>query len=80
MIAMPEKPMIGSRVPVEWKDELERIARQSGRNSSQVVHEAIATYLGKESAHTLANQVKDLSARMVLLEQQIQGFRMLMGK
>jgi len=80
VIAMPEKPMIGSRVHVEWKDELERIARQSGRNSSQVAHEAIAAYLGKESAHTLANQVKDLNARMVLLEQQIQGCRMLMGK
>ena len=75
---MAEKPMVGARIPHEWKTQLEEIAQKSGRNASQVVYEAIAAYLGKDSANTLANQVKVLAERVAALEQQQQGIRLLM--
>jgi predicted transcriptional regulator len=40
-------PMIRARVSEEWKLQIEAIATASGRNSSQVIYEAIAQYLGK---------------------------------
>ncbi|MEP0920081.1 ribbon-helix-helix domain-containing protein [Leptolyngbya sp. DQ-M1] len=42
---MATQPMVGCRVPVEWKEKLEEIANESGRNTAQVVHEAIRQYL-----------------------------------
>jgi hypothetical protein len=55
------------------------VAQQSGRISSQVVYEAIAQYLGKDSANTLSHQVKRLGDRVALLKQQQQGLRLLLG-
>lgn len=72
--------MVGVRVSQEWKEEIEAIAQRSGRTSSQVFYEAIALYLGKDEAQTLANQVKELSARVALLENQQQGLRMLLSR
>ena len=74
---MAHNPMVGSRVPVEWRDEIEKLASRTGRKPAQIVHEAIALYLDKGSADTLTGQVEQLSARMEQMERQFQALKIL---
>lgn len=60
--------MVGCRVPIALKDEIDSTARSMDCTSSQVIQIAIEQYLGIESA--------DLpTSRMTTIEQQIQELR-----
>ena len=69
--------MVGTRVPVEWRDEIEKLANRTGRKPAQIVHEAIALYLDKGSVDTLTGQVEQLSARVDQMEKQLQALKIL---
>lgn len=73
-------PMIGTRVSEEWKAQIEAIAKATGRNSSQVVYEAVAQYLGRTDGATLGNQIQEMLQRIEALERQQQGLKMLLSK
>lgn len=73
-------PMIGTRVSEEWKLQIDVIAAASGRNSSQVIYEAIAQCLGKNDAATLGDQLQVILSRLDAVERQQQGLLMLLGK
>ncbi|MCY6492131.1 hypothetical protein [Leptolyngbya sp. GGD] len=63
-----KKVMVGCRVPIALKDEIDSTARSMDCTSSQVIQIAIEQYLGIESA--------DLpTSRMTTIEQQIQELR-----
>ncbi|MGB3616003.1 MAG: hypothetical protein WBA10_19585 [Elainellaceae cyanobacterium] len=76
---MAHNPMVGTRVPVEWRDEIEKLANRTGRRPAQIVHEAIALYLDKGSADTLTGQVERLSAKVEQMEKQLQALRILVA-
>lgn len=61
-------PMLSSRVPQEWRDEVEAIATKTGRKPSQVVYEALGQYLGRGSAESLSSRVERLEERVGRLE------------
>jgi predicted DNA-binding protein len=63
-----QKPMVGARVPHSWKDQIQAICRESGKSESEIVQEAIAQYLGKTDAGSVAS----LSKRVAALERQYQ--------
>jgi ribulose-5-phosphate 4-epimerase/fuculose-1-phosphate aldolase len=46
------------------------IASKTGRNSSQVLHEAIALYLGENDASTVGVTLQDILNRLETVEQQ----------
>ncbi|MBD2066246.1 hypothetical protein H6F93_01665 [Leptolyngbya sp. FACHB-671] len=46
-------PNVSTRVLLERKTKIEAIATKTGRNLSQVLHEAIALYLGEKDASTV---------------------------
>jgi predicted DNA-binding protein len=73
-------PNISTRVPPEWKAKIEAIANKTGRNSSQVLHEAIALYLGENDASTVGVTLQDILARLEVVEQQQAAVRVLLGR
>lgn len=72
--------MIGTRVPPEWKSKIESIATSSGRNSSQVIYEAIGQYLGTNDANTVGGQVTSMETRLASVETKLAGLLLLLGK
>lgn len=46
---MVERPMVGARIPQQWKEELENIARYSKKSVSQILHDLISEYLQRET-------------------------------
>jgi predicted DNA-binding protein len=70
-----QKPMIGARVPLEWKQQISGICQESGKSESEVVQEAIAAYLGK----TTIASVESMSRRVAALERKYQKLLGLMG-
>lgn len=61
------------RIPAEWKSDLERLAEKSGRSVSELGQDAIAAYLKKPQADTLATVMTDVQLRLTQLEQRHQG-------
>ena len=59
--------MVGARVPHPWKDQIEDICNETGKNESEVVQEAIAQYLGR----TDLDSVESLMKRVATLERQL---------
>ncbi|MGB3613086.1 MAG: hypothetical protein WBA10_04770 [Elainellaceae cyanobacterium] len=77
---MPAKPLVSSRVPVQWKTEIDRLAKRTGRKPAQVVYEAIAQYLEHGDADTLTGQVERLTGRMEAMERQLAALRVLVAR
>jgi RHH-type rel operon transcriptional repressor/antitoxin RelB len=44
---MAESPIVGARVPQDWQQQIQAIARASGRKEAEIVREALGQYLGK---------------------------------
>ena len=65
---MSTRPMVGCRVPPDWKARLEALAAESGRNTSQVVYEAIATFLEEGTQGPSKTTAQDLQRRLEALE------------
>ncbi|MBD1866893.1 hypothetical protein H6F95_06180 [Cyanobacteria bacterium FACHB-471] len=73
-------PMIGTRVPPDWKEQLESIAVRTGRHTSQVVYEAIALYPGENDASTVGVTLQDILNRLEAVEQQQAAVKVLLGR
>lgn len=44
---MPESPIVGAKVPLDWQRQIQEIAQASGRTEAQILLEALTQYLGK---------------------------------
>jgi predicted DNA-binding protein len=62
-----EKPLASARIPQEWSDQIQQIARESGKSASEVVREAIALYLGKVDGESIST----MNRRLSKLERQV---------
>jgi RHH-type rel operon transcriptional repressor/antitoxin RelB len=71
---MPESPMVGSRIPQEWQDQINAIAEVAGRKPSDVVREAIARYLGHTDSGAIRGAISKLEDRVGKLEQKLARF------
>lgn len=65
---MPIRPMVGCRVPPEWKQKIEAIGAESGRHASQVVYEAIERYLTQFGENLVDIQIQKILQRLEVLE------------
>jgi predicted DNA-binding protein len=70
-----QKPMVGARVPLEWKQQILGICQESGKSESEVVQEAIAAYLGR----TNVASVQSMNKRVIALERKYQKLLALVG-
>lgn len=64
-----QKPMVGTRIPQVWVEQIQAIAQETGKTQSQVVYEAIASYLGQ----TDVNSVSAMNVRITSLEKKLQN-------
>jgi predicted DNA-binding protein len=71
-------PNVSTRVPTEWKVKIEAIATKTGRNSSQVLHEAIAQYLGETEVATVGGTLQEILNRLEALELKQQALTVLL--
>lgn len=59
--------MVGARVPHSWKNQIDGITQETGKNESEIVREALAQYLDR----TDLNSVESLMKRVAALERQM---------
>jgi Arc/MetJ-type ribon-helix-helix transcriptional regulator len=62
------KPQISTRIPEAWHEKIQSICAESGKSQSEVMQEAIASYLGQIDPKAVAS----LSKRVAILERQYQ--------
>ena len=61
---MAESPTVGVRIPSEWLEEINTLCEQTGKTKTQIMLEALAQYLGK---NTVIGINADLEAIRTLL-------------
>lgn len=59
--------MVGARVPHSWKNQIDGITQETGKNESEIVREALAQYLDR----TDLDSVESLMKRVAALERQM---------
>jgi len=57
---MAESPMIGARVPQDFKQQISAIAASAGRKEAEIVRDAIAQYLGKTDPTAVKGAIASL--------------------
>jgi len=62
---MAESPTVGVRIPSEWLEEINALCEQTGKTKTQIMLEALAQYLGK---NTVIGINADLGEIRTLLE------------
>lgn len=70
---MPESPMVGARVPLDWQQQFQEIAAFSGRKEAEVVREALGQYLGQTDPAAVKGAISDLQNRVANLERKLAG-------
>ena len=65
---MPTRPMVGCRVPPEWKEKIEAIGAETGRHASQIVYEAVERYLAEVGDDLVSIQIQKILQRVEALE------------
>ncbi len=65
---MAESPMVGARVPQDWQQQIQVIARVSGRTEAEVVRETLGQYLGKTDPAAVKGPISALQERVEALE------------
>jgi len=68
---MAERPMVGARVDLETKQQLESIAQRLGSTPSRLIAELIADYLDQERANPTVNAFELLQVTLESLKTQL---------
>lgn len=64
---MPRKPLASARIPQEWMDQIQAICTATGKTPSEVVQDAIATYLNQANLSQV-NRVNPSEERVISIE------------
>ncbi len=65
---MSESPMVGARIPQDWQQLFQEIARAAGRFEASFVREASAQYLGQTNPGSVKLAIASLEDRVASLE------------
>lgn len=76
---MPESPMVGTRVPKDWQQQIQKIGTAAGRKEAEVVRSALAQYLGKTDPSSVKGALASLEDRVASLEKKLSGLGRLVG-
>ncbi|HAZ46501.1 MAG TPA: hypothetical protein DDW76_01870 [Cyanobacteria bacterium UBA11369] len=75
---MAESPTIGVRIPPEWLEEINELCKQTGKNKTQIILEALAQYLGKNTVtginadlETIRNALRNHDRRLEAIEKKL---------
>lgn len=64
--------LLGAKVPQEWLNQFEELAKQTGRSLTELVREALAQYIGvQENLSSGVSQLKAFEAELALLKQKV---------
>ena len=69
-----ELPVVGGRVPHVLKDKLATFCQETGQTESQVIRDALSTYLGvntPDTVQSLDKRIATLERKMTKLTQMI---------
>ena len=67
-------PKFGARIPQDWVNEFEALAKASGRTPADLAREAFAAYLGKPAGSSAGSEVEQLNYRLSALEAKVERF------
>lgn len=76
---MPESPLVGARVPLDWQQKIQEIAQAAGRKEAEVVREAIAQYLGQTDPEAIKGVIASLEDRLASVERKLASLGRLVG-
>lgn len=76
---MPESPMVGARVPLDWQQQIQEIAAAAGRKEAEVVREALAQYLGQTDPAAVKGAIASLEDRVASVERKLVSLGQLVG-
>lgn len=75
---MAESPIVGVRIPPEWLEEINELCKQTGKTKTQVILEALAQYLGKNTVvgingdiETIRNVLRNHDQRLEAIEKKL---------
>ncbi len=77
---MSESPTVGARVPPEWQQQIQEIAKVSGRKAAEAIREAICQYLGQTDPAAVKGRLDALEDRVTELERKQAKLRQLVGR
>ncbi len=76
---MSDSPMVGARVPQDFKLQISKIAKACGRKEAEIVKDAIAQYLGQTDPSSVKGAIASLEDRVNNLERKLVGLGRLVG-
>ncbi len=76
---MASSPMVGARIPQDWQQLFQEIARAAGRFEASFVREASARYLGQTDPGSVKGAIASLEDRVATLERKLAGLGRLVG-
>lgn len=72
---MSESPMVGARIPQDWQQLFQEIARAGGRFEASFVREASSQYLGQTDPGSVKGAIASLEDRVATLTRKLAFFR-----
>lgn len=67
------RPAIGARIPHKVHAEFLRVKESTGKSESELVNQAIALFLGIESAETIPDRLSQVEGKVGKMEQQVES-------
>lgn len=68
-----QKPAVSARIPPELHDELVKLKEATGKTESEVINEALGSYLGVATQLTVPDRVSQTEGRLAELEERVNG-------
>ena len=68
---MADSPMVGARVPQDFKHQISAIALAAGRKEAEIVREALGQYLNQTDPAAVKGAIADLQERVINLERKL---------
>ncbi len=76
---MADAPMVGARVPQDFKQQISAIALAAGRKEAEIVREALGQYLGQTDPASVKGAISDLQDRVANVERKLASLGRLVG-
>lgn len=78
---MVDQTMVSCQIPSDWKAKIDRLAAERKKEPNQIIHEALAQYLGEDAKikdsrlNTLETEVKFLRSLISQLDLTVKGLQ-----
>ena len=71
---MPKTTQIGTRIPSEWSEKIDKVCARTGKSRADIAREAIAMYLEEDQSLDLVAEVEQINKRLQALEKKYRSW------